>query len=259
MQMQQITFNHRDTKTQRRDLFLKFSLCLCVSVVICSSLRAEDVAPEAGEVKLIAADADKALAELGAAFKASPAVKGNIVTEVDDLLGKRVEEGELLLDRPGRLLRKFTKPALKIWLLDGAQLQEFAAKQKTLYVKDFAKAPKALGLIQAAVTVDTKALNNLFDIHVFRGASKDGQAPLRVVLTKKAASDNPLLYKRITARIKPGELFFSQIEYVPESGDTTVEKYLNLAAAKPTDADFKLDLPADVIRKVENISDTDKK
>lgn len=233
---------------------------LVLIAVLCSAclVSAEEIAPEAGETKLSTADADKQLAALAEKFKANPAIKAGIVTEVDDLLGKRTEEGELLLDRPGRVLRKFTKPSLKIWLLNGAEIQEFASKQKTLYVKDFSKAPKTLALIQAAVTIDTKALGSLFDFQVFR-AEKDGHAALRLVLTKKPGGENSLLYKRITARIGAGDLFFKSIEYVPESGDTMIEKYQQIQAAKPADADFKLDLPADTTRKVENIGDAQAK
>jgi hypothetical protein len=231
---------------------LKLIAILCSMFLVSHVMAAEqDVKPLAGETLLSAADADKLLTEL-LVFKDKSSLKAQIVTEVDDLLGARKEEGELLLDRSGRVLRKFTKPSLKVWLLDGTQIQEFSANRKMLYIKDFKQAPKALKLIQAAFTGNVKELNELFDLHVFR-SSKENQNSYRFLLLKKANAD-ALLYKRIEAQVLESGLFFHQIEYLPESGDKTVERYLNIAATPmPSDRDFALEVPEGVQRKTELI------
>jgi outer membrane lipoprotein-sorting protein len=211
----------------------------------------QDVKPFPGESLLSAADADKLLTEL-LVFKDKSCLKAQMVTEVDDLLGARKDEGELLLDRSGRVLRKFTKPSLKVWLLDGSQIQEYSANRKMLYVKDFKQAPKALKLIQAAFTGNVKELNELFDLHVFR-STKENQNSFRFLLLKKEKAD-AMLYKRIDAQVLENGLFFHQIEYLPESGDRVIERYLNITATpKPSDQDFALEVPEGVQRKTELI------
>ena len=193
-----------------------------------------------GETLLAAADAEKALTDLATRFKASPLVKAHLITESEDLmLGTRKDEGDFLLDRSGRVLQKFSKPKVKIRLLDGSQLHEYAASRKMDMVKDFSKAPDALKLLQAAVTVNVKALGQLFDISVF-SKGKD----LRLVFLPKAGGKNPLAYQYIQATIGEKELFFNQIEYMPDSGKI-VEHYTDIAAVeKFKDDDFAM--PASV-------------
>lgn len=229
------------------------SLLLMISSLAYSAETDGPPQPLAGETQLSPADAEKILAELSA-FKDPKPIKAHIRTEVaDELLGARVEEGELLLDRPARVLRKFTKPSLKIWMLDGANLSEYGAKSKKLYIKDFSQAPRALKLIQAAFTGDLKTLKELFDVFAFKGEA-GGQTVFRFVLNKKSGSDSPALYKRIQARLYEQGLFFHEIEYIPESGDRVLERYTEIAAVpKPSDKDFTLDVPADVVRKTEVI------
>jgi outer membrane lipoprotein-sorting protein len=225
-----------------------FILMLFATAVVFS---ADDPAlkPAASEKKLDDAAAQAFLNEVAARFKENPALKAKIVTEVEDLIGKRTEEGELLLDRPGRVLRKFTKPALKYWVLNGSYIQEYVPRTKKLYVKDFSKAPRPLSLVQAAVTVDVKALSDLFDFHVFQ-AGED----YRLVLIRRAEKQS-LPYKRIQARIAAKGLFFHEIEYFPESGDAFVEKYLEIAAVpKPKDDDFNFEIAADANRKTDVVS-----
>ena len=125
-------------------LFVLAVFALSCNLTFSSLHAADEPAPSAlpGEALLSPADAEKILHELPA-FKDPKPIKARIKTEVDDLLGARTDEGDLLLDRPARVLRRFTKPSLKIWLLDGTQIQEYASRTKTLYVKDFAKAPRA--------------------------------------------------------------------------------------------------------------------
>jgi hypothetical protein len=247
------------TVTDRRYATLLIASAL---LVLCSFAAAGDVlTPEPGEKLLSAEEVAKVLAELPA-LKSTACLKARIVTEVDDLVGKRQEEGELLLDRPTRVLRKFTKPSFKLWLLDGAQLQEYAPANKVLYIKDFTHAPRKLRLVQAAFTGDVRVLQELFAVSVFRkgGDSKDQPASYRFVLTKKPGADNPLDYKSIQAKATEQGLFFSEIEFVPGDGDRTVERYTDIAVVpKPADKDFaeSLGLPAGVTKKIMPIDDTD--
>ncbi len=221
-------------------------LICSVGILVAATLAAQD------ETSLAPAEADVILATLPAFTNTVP-VTARIETEVDDLLGKRVEKGELLLQRPQRMLRKFTAPALKLWLLDGAQIQEYAAKSNTLYVKDFSQAPRALKLIQAACTGDLKALQGVFDVATFRG-TQDGKVAYRFVLTRKADAEHSAPYKRIEARLMSDAPFFHQIEYEPEDGDKIVERYSRIALAPAvSERDFTLALPADVKRKQESV------
>jgi len=225
----------------------------CVSIGMIAA--AEPPAPEAGERELSAEESEKTLRAMGEAFKAHPYVRAIIKAEVEDLAGKRVEEGELLLERPARMLRKFTKPAAKAWLLDGAQISEYAPTQKTIFVKDFSNAPKALARIQAAMTGDIKALEPLFAMHIFLKPGGEGKSSLlRVVLDKKTGASRRL-HKRIQARIVEGGLFFDEIHYVPDEGDEVTERFSEIKEiAKPSDADFAL--PNEWIeRKVEKIEE----
>jgi hypothetical protein len=226
-------------------------------LVVCSFAVAGDVlTPEPGEKLLSAEEVAKVLAELPA-LKSTNCLKARIVTECDDLIGKRQEEGELLLDRPTRVLRKFTKPSFKLWLLDGAQLQEYAPANKVLYVKDFAHAPRKLRLVQAAFTGDVKVLQELFTVSVFK---KEQPAAYRFVLTKKPGADNPLDYRSIQARATEQGLFFSEIEFLPGEGDRTIERYTDIAVIpRPADKDFaeSVGLPAGVTKKIMPMDDTD--
>ncbi len=218
--------------------------------------------PEKGETLLNAAAAEKVLQALAERFKKNPSLRARIVTEVnDELLGKRTEEGELLLDRPGRVLRKFTKPSAKFWLLDGTLLQEYLVKSKKLYVKDFSKAPRALKLLQAAVTVDAPLLGEHFDIHVFEAATEgeNKERAQRLVLTQQPGAKVGLPYRRIQARIAAAGLFFQEIEYVPEGGEVTLERYVDIkSVARPADGDFALNVPEDATRKTVELTDPEK-
>ena len=206
------------------------------------------------DVELSGAEKQRALTELPV-FKNKGPITARIICEVDDLLGARKDEGELLLDRSGRVLRKFTRPSLKIWLLSGSQIQEYAAARKTVYVKDFSQAPNVLKLIQSAFTGDLKGLESMFELQVFRGGAENAPS-YRFVMTRKASVENAQLYKRIELLAHENALFFHQIEYTPESGDKTTERYLDIKAAETiSDKDFTLDLPQDIQRKTENIRD----
>lgn len=241
--------------TQLRIFSLVVSIALALSAArtIASDAASVNKALD-GEAQLQGGDADKALTELAQRFKDNPNVKAHVVTEAEDLmLGTRKDEGEFLLDRAGRVLQKYTKPKMKLRLLEGAQFHEYAASRKLDLVKDFSKAPKALKLLQAAVTVDVKELGQLFDISVY------SKGPgMRLVLLPKVGAKNPLAYQYIQARVGEKDLFFSEIEYMPDSGKI-VEHYSEITAvAKFNDDDFNLHLPDGVVPKVEMISSDDK-
>lgn len=225
-------------------------IALSVRPVFC----AEEVpSPEAGERALSAEEAEKALRTISETFKAHPYVRAKIRTEVEDLAGKRVEEGELLLDRPARMLRRFSKPE-KAWLLEGAQISDYVPSQKSVFVKDFSGAPKMLKQIQAAMTGDVKALDSFFAVHVFSKVVEGKPAMLRLVLDKKAGVSRRL-HRRIEARVAEGGLFFEQIHYVPDEGDEVLERFLEIKEmAKPADADFALP-NVGIERKVEKVED----
>ena len=238
-------------------LIRTFFLLLAIVAILSPALALsgeDELKLEAGETLLPDTDAEKVLSEITATFVSNPYIKARIVTEVDDLLaGIRKDEGELLLDRAGRVMRKFTKPALKVWLLNESQIQEYSARRKTVYIKDLSKAPKTLKLLQAAATGDVKGLGEIFALHVFR-SEKDGQANFRLLLSKKLANESPVSYKHIQARILQKGLFFHEIEYVPEAGDHMIERYMGIeSVTKPRDEEFTLDVPADVTRKIDVI------
>ncbi len=202
-----------------------------------------------GETQLPSADAEKALGDLAKRFKDNPLIKAHLITESEDLmLGTRKDEGELLLDRSGRVLQKFSKPKVKMRLLNGSQLHEYAASRKLDMVKDFSKAPSALKLLQAAVTVDVKGLAELFDISVFSKGTD-----LRLVFLPKAGGKNPLAYQYIQSRIGAKDLFFNEIEYRPDSGKI-VERYSDIKAVdKFKDDDFAM--PTGVQQQVDFVTE----
>ncbi len=211
-----------------------------------AALAADDApTPEPGERELNAGELTKTVAGIANTFKAHPSIRAVIRSEIEDLAGKRVEEGELRMDRanPGaaRVLRKFTKPTQKAWLLDGANISEVVPSQKKIFVKDLSGAPKFQKQIQAAMTGDIKALEDMFTVRIF---SKPGEAgkptAFRLVLDKKPGVSRHV-HRRIEARIAEGGLFFDEIQYIPDEGDELTEKFLNIEdASKPSDADFAL-------------------
>jgi len=224
-----------------------------IAFFMCCAFAAEQPLP--GERELLGADRDARLAAIMAVFQAHPRVQARIVTRSDDLLGERIEEGELRLDRPGRLLRRFTQPALKLWSYASGQLTEYVERTRTAYIKDFTHAPRALNLLDAAVMLDFKRLEQFFDLHVYESA--DGT---RLVCARKADDTSRVPYQRIQARLAPGGIFFHEIEYLPDSGDRTTEQYLDIqpVAAWKEDA-FDLQLPSDAKRQTTAVSDSERK
>lgn len=226
-----------------------FTLVVVLSI---AGIHAADPAPLEGETTLEAAEVDRVLAELPA-FKNPQPLKARIVAETDDLMGMRKEEGELLISPPSQVLRTFTKPKPKTWVLNGNLLQVYIPARKQLYVTDFSNAPKTLKRIQNAFTGDLKSLRELFNISVF---SSNGGKAYRFVLVP-AKGDSAAGYKRIQAKLAADALFFQEIAYEPESGDKVVEKYSAIeAVAKPAASVFELNVPDDVTRKTDKVSDT---
>lgn len=230
---------------------MKFVRSMVLSVMFAASLlHAESSQPLAGEARLSGGDAEKILAELPA-FKNPGPLKAKMVAETDDLMGARKDQGEILIDPPSRVLRNFTKPKPKVWLLNGNVLQEYLPARKTLLTKDFSSAPQALKRIQSAFTGDLKGLRDVFDVAVFKNAEKDAYRFVLVPLKSEGA-----MYKRIEAKLEAKALFFHEVTYVPESGDKVVEKYTEIQAVpKPGDDAFKLSVPDDVTVKTDKVSD----
>lgn len=225
----------------------------------CRAAEGDAPAPEPGETLLTAAEAEELLAALPV-FKSKECLKARIVCEREDLLGVRREEGELLLDRPVRILRKFPKPPPKFWLLQGTELREYAPANNALYVKDFSAAPRKLKLVQAAYTGDVRVLQELFRLSVFRrgAGSQDDPAAYRFVLTRRAGSSNSLDCESMQARVSEKALFFHEIEYMPRKGKRLLERYNDITVVpRPSDKEFldMVELPAGVTVKPERIDD----
>jgi len=254
--------------SRKRQLTLGLGYGLLLSALCprqCGAAEGSAPAAEAGETLLSAVEVDKVLAELPV-FKNQDCIKARIVSQWEDLLGPRKDEGELFLDRPMRILRKFTKPSLKLWLMEGAQLQEYAPANKVLYIKDFSAAPRKLKLVRAFFSADIKTLSESFDVWVFRheGERKDQPVCYRFVLMNKPGPEKVLECKSMQARVYENALFFHEIQFVPKRKEesSTLERYFDIASVpKPSDQDFHelLGLPADVVRKLEPIDGDAKK
>jgi outer membrane lipoprotein-sorting protein len=209
-------------------------------------------AAQKGETALTAEELGTALSELPA-FKQPGPLKGRIVAVTDDgMLGPRTDEGTLLIDPPGRVLRNFTKPAPKAWVLRDGVIEEYAPALNTLYVKDLTGAPKARKLVESAFTGDVKSLRELFDVYAFKTAAP---VAYRFVLLPNAAHPN-LAYARIEATLPADALFFSKILYVQREGDPVTETFLDVQRAEKPDAGaFVLKLPAGVKKQADTVQD----
>ena len=204
------------------------------------------------EEELNGAEAEAAVRDIAATFKDAPRIRAKIVSEIDDIAGTRSEEGVMLLERPGKLLRRFTKPRQKTWLLNGAELIEYSAGQPTAMVKDFTGAPGLLKQIQGVMSGDFAALEASYAMKIFAAGSKDKRW-LRIVFDKKPGI-NKHNFKSIVALLGPGFKFFSTIRYIPDEGDTITEHFDDIKIVEQFDsADFEL--PKGVERKVEKISE----
>lgn len=229
-----------------------FKLTLALAVLNLSLIAAESL-PEPGERELTADETAAALRTIAETFKASPIIQAKIVSELEDLAGKRIEEGEILIERPARVSRKFSKPKLKFWVLDSALLSEYSDGQKSISVKDLSGVPAILKQIQGAMTGDLTALSPSYTIKIFAPKDITPLKALRVVLDKKPAASRRL-YKRIETRISLGEKFFSEVRYIPEEGDEVTEKFTDIKTPeKSPAADFAL--PAGIDQKIEKIAE----
>ena len=198
-------------------------------------LRAEEPARELSSEETVAA-----LKTTAETFGAHPALWARMTVRVSDLIGERTEEGWIAIARPGRVLRRFEKPAPKTWFLDGTTLREFLPGRNEIYEKDFSAAPKLLKLVRAGLGGDFTALDEFYGIKAFAG-----RASLRFELTKKPGAPK-LLHRRIVASLRPGAWFFDEIRYEPEDGDEIVERFTEfkeLTGEKP--AEFDVKWPAD--------------
>ena len=228
--------------------------CVLAWSLTCAALisAAEEALPEVGEHALTIPETDAAIQRIAAAFKTHPTLRAKIRSEIEDLTGKRVEEGELLLDRtdgqPARVLRTFSKPKPKAWLLNDASVSEFVPSKKMVFVKDLSAVPKTLQNIRAAMTGDVKSLESLFTIRVF---ARPGA--WRLVLDKKA-DVSKYIHRRIEARLADGGFFFTEIRYIPDEGDELTETFSDVRdAGKLSAADFVLPGANGIERKIEKV------
>lgn len=240
-------------------MILSHRHCLALTVVLSATLfAADEPQAEPGERALSAAESDTALKRIAATFKAHATIRASIRCEIEDLAGKRIEEGTLLLDRtenrPARILRTFSKPKVKAWLLHGTLISEYVPSKKTVFVKDLSAAPKTIRHIQAALTGDVQALDEIFTIRIFSNLAAN-PVSLRLVLDKKQGVSK-YIHRRIEARIIEGGLFFDQIHYIPDEGDELTENFLDTKdAGKLRDADFALPGAEGVDQKFEKITE----
>jgi hypothetical protein len=205
------------------------------------TLRAEEKA-EPGEERLEGEAARQALAGIAEVFRRQPCVRARIACEREDLIGRRREEGEIVFQRPGRVLRRFGPPGrvVKALRLEGEMLLEYVPKEGVV-PRDFSQAPKALALVRAAFTLDTETLVQYFTIALFRKAGAEGRpAQWRIVLTRRSEKAELPLAPRIQARLDDGAAFFREIWRAGETADDyVVEEYSDIRAEKTlTDRDF---------------------
>jgi hypothetical protein len=198
-------------------------------------------------------------------FKRQTCVRARILSEVEDLVGKRVEKGELVLRRPDRVLRRFHNSdpkKSKASRLDGDILTFFnpARKKVKVVVRDFSHAPKALALLRAAGGLDISGWRDHFDVAGFKKAAGDGKlSQWRFVLTPRKDKKTFVAkeFKRIQVRIVEGGAFFSELTQVPKSGDTgpVTERYEKIEVLdKLGDSAFKealLETDTKVVEKVQ--------
>lgn len=200
-----------------------------------ATLHAEAIQVQAGqdEQALDAAAQKAALASIKDTFDRHPCVRAKLVKRVEDPLGlmPSIEQGELLVKRPDRILRRYFKDDApqKAVLLQGTNSLTYNPATKLIQVKDYAQAPKYLQLMRAGGTGDMETLQLYYDLKVFE---KTGSKPRqwRLVLEHKRG---PLPYKRIQARATEEQPFFSEIvyEYANEAdGDNKTETFTEIAA-----------------------------
>ena len=207
----------------------------------CLAAGAEDLQPEAGEELLGETAAALVLEEVARRFQEQPCVRAKIVSEVDDdLLGPRKEEGELLMRRPGLVLRRFFQKGQpwKAWRMEEALTSEYNPALNKVVERDFSKAPKSLELLRAAITTEVAVLKQYFQVSVFRKAAT-GSSPseLRLVLTRREDRATPLPWKQVVACLPEGAAFFSSVEQIPIPGQANrvKERYTEVQVLKNLD------------------------
>ncbi|MCZ7644259.1 MAG: hypothetical protein M5U26_03080 [Planctomycetota bacterium] len=232
----------------------------CILAACCLAVPAfagTPVEAETGETKLAPEEAQNVLAELTESFSKQPCVRAKLNCAVEDLLGKREVRGEMLFKRPDTLLRRTQSG--KDWTvvrLSGTTLREYypgtGGDPGKLYEKDFGRAPKALALVRAGITLDVKALSKYFDLHLFKKPAEGGApAQLRLVLARKEGvklvlhqgtkEGEDLPYQYVIARLDEGAPFFRSIERLPAEGqgDPMTETFTEFKTDALADADFK--------------------
>ncbi|MBE7467504.1 MAG: hypothetical protein HS116_28855 [Planctomycetes bacterium] len=214
---------------------LPILLLLGLLPLLSAAVHAEAIQVQAtqDEQALDAAAQKAALASIKGAFDRHPCVRAKLVKKVDDPLGlmPSVEQGELLVKRPDRILRRYFKNDVpqKAVLLQGTNSLTYNPATKLIQVKDYAQAPRYLQLMRAGGTGDMETLQLYYDLKVFE---KTGSKPRqwRLLLEHRRG---PLPYKRIQARVTEEQPFFSEIVYEygnAADGDNKTETFTEIAA-----------------------------
>jgi hypothetical protein len=219
---------------------------------------AEKVEP--GEERLEGDAARAALTAIGESFRKQPAFQARVIAERHELFGERREEGELLVQRPDRVLRRFGPPgkAVKAMRLEGAELLTYEPKERTVLPRDFSQAPKALALARAALTFDVEVLSQYFSVEIFRKAAAQGKpVQWRLVLVRRPEKKELPLDPRVEARLEDGAPFFHEVRRDFEGADEyLIEKYQDLRPAqKLPDQDFDEPLLKQTRKPVEKVKE----
>jgi len=203
-------------------------LKVCLLVLLAGGFASAQAVekPAAGEERLDQNAAQDVLKKLKETFAAQGSLRAHILTETfSDLTNKTTKkEGDLLIQRPDKMLQLYTKPAASLQMLDGAQAMRQEAGEKSLLVGDFTKAPKKLSQVHAMVTGDLTTLTELFEISVFRAAAAEGKpAQYRIVLN--LLPKKKLEFTRIQIRVADGEACFQEVVRETADGNTVTDKF----------------------------------
>lgn len=229
--------------------------------------KKEEPAEEIGvEKKLEAEKADEALKTISESFAKAPNLKARVHKVIkDDLLGDTEIGGTLSLRRPDKMQERMegAPNAHQCRQLDGQIYREFNMATRRVMVKNFAKAPKKLALLRAAMTIDLAKLKEYFDFNVHRTyQGPEKMAEFRLVLTPRAGSKLDLPYEKIEAKLTEGAPFLNAISYQPKKGhgEPVTVKYSDFKVLeKLEDKDLEDDLVTRSPKEEEAVSDEAKK
>lgn len=234
------------TKARWKLLVLEVLGPLCALGLPANASGGEDAAkteqPEQGEVRLDPGGQKAVLEKIKAAFEQHPCVRAEVTKTVVDPLGllPETEQGELLIKRPDKILRRFSKngTSFKAVLVRGQSSLTYNAATKKVVEKDYSRAPRRLALVRASGTGDLETLQLYYDVLVFEKSGQDGKQ-WRLVFHRRRGD---LPYDRLQARITEGQALFSEIRYeyrAAADGDNKTETFTAIKSQKQlSDEDF---------------------